>query len=82
METLLEFVKVLGLGVVILLLLVIAFAIIDGTINYSKKKKRENTINEEIANIMLEELPDLLKEIAEEENKTTNKKQRKTKGNE
>ena len=82
MQGLLEFVKVLGLGVVILLLLVIAFAIIDGTINYIKKKKRENTINEEIANIMLEELPDLLKEIAEEENKTTNKKQRKTKGNE
>lgn len=77
METLVEFVKVLALGVVILLLLAIAFAIIDGTINYFKHKQAKKDFENNIQNLFDDLLPEILEEIEKEEQKEKETKETK-----
>lgn len=78
METLLDFVKVLGLVTLSFILLALIFGIVEGTINYLKSKKAKKEFSDNMKNLFDEIIPEMLEEIAEEAKEDAKKEAKKT----
>ena len=78
METLLDFVKVLGLVTLSFILLALIFGIVEGTINYIKSKKAKKEFSDNMKNLFDEIIPEILEEIAEEAKEDAKKEAKKT----
>ena len=77
METLLDFVKILGLVTLSFILLALIFGIVEGTINYIKSKKAKKEFNDNMKNLFDEIIPEMLEEIAKEAKEDAKKEAKK-----